>query len=45
MCKVIVIGCDLHDESMLLTVAEGRQTPETLVVKNTAHGRGEWLRT
>jgi transposase len=39
MCKVIMIGCDLHDESMLLKVAEGRQGPETVVVKNTAHGR------
>ena len=39
MSKVIMIGCDLHDESMILKVAEDRQTPETRSVKNTASGR------
>ena len=39
MSKVIMIGCDLHDETMLLKVANGPQAPETLSVKNTARGR------
>ena len=39
MRKVIMIGCDLHDESMLLKIAEGAQVPETLSVKNIGTGR------
>ena len=39
MRNVIMIGCDLHDESMLLKVALNRQAAETLVVKNSARGR------
>jgi len=39
MRKVIMIGCDLHDDSMLLKIAEGRQTPETYLAKNTPRGR------
>lgn len=39
MRKVIMIGCDLHDESMILKIAEDRQMPETRTVKNTSSGR------
>jgi transposase len=39
MRKVIMIGCDLHDASMILKIAEDRQTPETRTVRNTAAGR------
>lgn len=39
MRKVIMIGCDLHDESMMLKIAMGRQAPETRTVKNTSSGR------
>ena len=39
MRKVIMIGCDLHDKTMLLKIAEGRKEPETRSVKNTAAGR------
>ncbi len=39
MRKVIMIGCDLHEESMILKIAEDRQSPETRSVKNTASGR------
>ncbi len=39
MCKVIMIGCDLHDKTMLLKIAEGRSEPEMRSVKNTAAGR------
>jgi transposase len=34
-----MIGCDLHDQAMLLKVAIGREEPETRLVKNTAAGR------
>ncbi len=39
MRKVIMIGCDLHDKTMLLKIAEGRSEPEIRSVKNTASGR------
>jgi len=39
MCKVIMIGCDLHDKAMLLKVAVGRDEPETRLVKNSPAGR------
>jgi transposase len=39
MRKVTMIGCDLHDESMLLKIAEGRDTPQTRSFKNTPRGR------
>jgi len=39
MSKVIMIGCDLHEESMVLNVAEDRQPPQTRLVKNTSSGR------
>jgi transposase len=39
MSKVIMIGCDLHEASMILKVAEDRQTPETRLVRNTICGR------
>jgi transposase len=43
MRKVIMIGCDLHEESMVLKIAEGRQTPDTRTVKNTASGRAAMI--
>jgi len=39
MRKVIMIGCDLHDGSMLLRIAVGRGAAETLLVKNSRQGR------
>src|SRR5271157_3766110 len=39
MCKVIMIGCDLHEGSMILKTALGREEPETCSVDNTAKGR------
>ena len=39
MRNVIMIGCDLHDGSMLLKIAMGRQMPEMQLVKNTPRGR------
>ena len=43
MRKVIMIGCDLHDKTMLLKIAEGRAKPETRSVKNTASGRTKMI--
>jgi transposase len=39
MRNVIIIGCDLHDESMLLKIAEGRNTPHVRSFENTSTGR------
>lgn len=39
MCKVIMIGCDLHDGKMILKTAIDRQEPETTSADNTARGR------
>ncbi len=39
MRKVIMIGCDLHDKTMLLKISLGRSEAETRSVKNTAPGR------
>src|ERR1035438_3242220 len=39
MSKVIMIGCDLHEDSMLLKIAVGTETPETRSVKNSSRGR------
>jgi len=44
MRQVIMIGCDLHDKTMLLKIAEGRQEPETRSVKNTSAGREAMIR-
>ena len=34
-----MIGCDLHDKTMLLKIAEGREEPEMRSIKNTEAGR------
>ena len=39
MRKVIMIGCDLHDASMILKIAVDRDAPETQAVQNNPHGR------
>lgn len=39
MRKVIMIGCDLHDKTMALQIAEGREKAERRSFKNTAAGR------
>ncbi len=43
MRKVIMIGCDLHEESMILKIVEDRQMPETRAVKNTVAGRAAMI--
>ena len=39
MCKVIMIGCDLHDRSMLLRYSIGGGEPQQLSLGNTSLGR------
>lgn len=39
-----MIGCDLHDRSMLLKVAMDRELPETQTIRNTSAGRKEMIR-
>jgi len=43
MRKTIMIGCDLHDKTMLLKIAEGCEAPETRSVKNTTAGRTKMI--
>src|SRR5262245_28986349 len=40
MRKTIMVGCDLHDKTMLLRVAVDQGGAETLSVANTSDGRG-----
>ena len=43
MRKVIMIGCDLHDKTMLFKIGEGRSKPETQSVKNTPSARAKMI--
>jgi len=43
MCKVIMIGCDLHDKTMLLKIAVDRQPAATRNVRNTTEGRKKMI--
>jgi transposase len=38
-----MIGCDLHDKTMLLKIATGCEAAETCSVKNTAAGRAKMI--
>lgn len=47
MSEIIMVGCDLHDKTMLLKVAQGRGDAEKLLRPNTPAGRQsliQWLR-
>lgn len=39
MSNVIMIGCDLHEDTLMLKIAKGQETPETRLWKNTARDR------
>lgn len=39
MSEVTIVGCDLHDRSMLLKVAIGKQEPEQKAFLNDGDGR------
>lgn len=43
MTQPIMVGCDLHDRSMLLKVARGLEEPLTMTVMNTAAGRQKMI--
>jgi transposase len=39
MAEFIMVACDLHDESMVLKVAQGRNDSEKVTARNTSVGR------
>jgi transposase len=39
MCEFIMVACDLHDKTMLLMIARGRDAAEKFTVRNTSAGR------
>src|ERR1700704_1548596 len=43
MSEFIMVACDLHDKTMLLKIARGREAAETISLRNTAKGRGRLL--
>jgi len=44
MEKYIMVACDVHDETLVLKIAEGRSEPQVCTVENTAPGREEMVR-
>ncbi len=45
MEQPIMVGCDLHDQSMLLRIAQGREPARTLSVRNSVGGRLKMMET
>ena len=43
MAEFIMVGCDLHDQTMVLKVATGRCSAETVSVRNTRAGRSRLI--
>jgi transposase len=43
MAEYIMVACDLHDETMLLKVAQGRGAAEKRVVENSVSGRRQMI--
>src|SRR4051812_35912195 len=41
--QVTIVGCDLHDRSMLFRVAAGMSTPQQKSFSNDCQGRSEML--
>jgi transposase len=41
MAEPIMVGCDLHDKTMLLRIARGREPGKTMVFRNTREGRAK----
>jgi transposase len=39
MAEFIMVACDLHDKTMLLKIARGREAAEKMSVRNTSAGR------
>lgn len=44
MQKYIMVACDVHDETLVLRIAEGRSKAEMRTVENTALGRAGMVR-
>jgi len=44
MSEPIMVACDLHDKTLVLKIARGRETGETLTLSNTSSGRLKLLR-
>ena len=44
MKHYIMVGCDVHDETLVLKIAEGRSEPQTRTVENTPGGRAALVR-
>jgi len=44
MKKYIMVGCDVHDETLVLKMAEGRSKAQMRTVENTARGREQLVR-
>ena len=36
MCEFIMVACDLHDRTMVLKIARGREAAETVTLRNTS---------
>jgi len=43
MAEFIMVGCDLHDQTMVLKVAAGRGSAEMVSVRNTRSGRSRMI--
>lgn len=43
MGQPIMVGCDLHDRTMLLKIAQGMEEPRKMSVQNTAAGRSQMI--
>ncbi len=43
MADPIMAACDLHDKTMLLKIAQGRNAAETVTVRNTSAGRARLI--
>jgi transposase len=43
MSEFIMVACDLHDKTMLLKIARGREAAETISQRNTAEGRARLI--
>ena len=44
MSEIIMVGCDLHDRSMLLRYATGLGEPQQMTCSNTAEGRERMIK-
>jgi hypothetical protein len=43
MCQVTIVGCDLHDRNLLLSLAVGKNEPQDKPFRNDAEGRSAMI--